>query len=928
MWDGIGLDSDEADTESVYDSEEEEGGGDSEYSPDKVSENESATAKTKGYWQPAEIDLPPKYSPEAVTEYTKKSSQRYESSVGLRLHLLALGWKIEYKEEPQKARYRYTSPNGRSFYSLCKVCEYLKEQDMDGQNGSLCGEEQEYSDGIMEQVQSPGVTNHSPAGKKTGFSAHGTAKEERSVVCYSSYPVMKRRSLRRPRMFIEPKYCPPAITYYCRLETSKGKFENNDPNLDMKQLRLNAKRHLLHDGWHLRYVPKAGRQELRYISPTSKSYYSLLTACKSWMEKGGNLHEFGKLTIGEDLESSHSAQIVCAGFMGNFSRLIPPNESVGQETKEDGHNALNVAVGSKKSLTCPSGKLEDSGMLSQPLPEQNDKLEDSGMLKSGKLSQSLPEQNDTAGSNQRMLRSGKLYKEFIRRDKRSAGASPLLRCGKGSKDPKTKRETQSGCSKQSTEPHNRQRQQNTRLCSLIDNGVVFLGQRVWYRQNVHRTPMAEGKITREGIECVCCGATYTLSKFEAHAKSTKHRPAAHIFLKDGRSLLQCQMELGIPYKLPGKKINGAASIPNGDDQNNGSALIPNGDDQTNGPAPIFNGDDICTICHFGGTSFGAPMSCQKENGFAHVVGVAYVVRVNLMVTASSLRRQYYSVTNVSVNRILLADISPSMQPSREIKSNTCRRSKGINDHIPPTTSDKDLAAFNKKICAALQVMNECFGHIVEPIRSRDLITDVLTNRRSDLNRLNFQGFYTMILEKGEEVVSAAAIRIYGEKVAEMPLICTQFKYRQQGMCHLLMEELEKMLCDIGVERLFLPSIREMLDIWRTGFGFTKLTASDRMAFLHHTTMCQKLLLMHTPTKRTGRRCLRDYMGVMTNQDHGDMVAEEDDVQILQQRTALDLLSAQHTRSELVTELSLMFYKLDQAVQSNRFDREPLVARSD
>ena len=33
-------------------------------------------------------------------------------------------------------------------------------------------------------------------------------------------------------------------------------------------------------------------------------------------------------------------------------------------------------------------------------------------------------------------------------------------------------------------------------------------------------------------------------------------------------------------------------------------------------------------------------------------------------------------------------------------------------------------------------------------------------------------------------------RVYGEKVAELPLIGTRFRYRQLGMCRILMNELE------------------------------------------------------------------------------------------------------------------------------------------
>jgi hypothetical protein len=36
-------------------------------------------------------------------------------------------------------------------------------------------------------------------------------------------------------------------------------------------------------------------------------------------------------------------------------------------------------------------------------------------------------------------------------------------------------------------------------------------------------------------------------------------------------------------------------------------------------------------------------------------------------------------------------------------------------------------------------------------------------------------------------------RVYGNKVAELPLVGTRFAHRRQGMCHLLMNNLEKVL---------------------------------------------------------------------------------------------------------------------------------------
>jgi hypothetical protein len=83
----------------------------------------------------------------------------------------------------------------------------------------------------------------------------------------------------------------------------------------------------------------------------------------------------------------------------------------------------------------------------------------------------------------------------------------------------------------------------TILSWLIDANVVLPRAKVQYRGKKDGRPMKEGRITREGIKCICCQKVFTLSKFEAHAGSNCHRPSENIFLEDGRSLMDCQLQL-------------------------------------------------------------------------------------------------------------------------------------------------------------------------------------------------------------------------------------------------------------------------------------------------------------------------------------------------------------------------------------------------
>nr|XP_043635253.1 uncharacterized protein LOC122606467 [Erigeron canadensis] len=171
--------------------------------------------------------------------------------------------------------------------------------------------------------------------------------------------------------------------------------------------------------------------------------------------------------------------------------------------------------------------------------------------------------------------------------------------------------------------------------------------------------------------------------------------------------------------------------------------------------------------------------------------------------------------------------------------------------------------FYNRLNAVINVMHECFNPVREPLTQRDLVEDVILCRRSELNRLNFKGFYAVLLENDNELISAATVRVYGGKVAELPLVGTTIQYRRRGMCHILMNELEKKLVGLGVERLVLPSSSSVLRTWTKSFGFSIMSESEKLNFLGYTflnfqgtTMCRKLLItgqssMISPSKSIG-----------------------------------------------------------------------------
>uniref|UniRef100_A0A453IB38 PHD-type domain-containing protein n=1 Tax=Aegilops tauschii subsp. strangulata TaxID=200361 RepID=A0A453IB38_AEGTS len=88
-----------------------------------------------------------------------------------------------------------------------------------------------------------------------------------------------------------------------------------------------------------------------------------------------------------------------------------------------------------------------------------------------------------------------------------------------------------------------QHRAKTVLSLLVDKNILLPRVKLTYKQRSDGPRLKEGTVTKDGIKCRCCNELFTLESFEVHAGCSTRLPAAHIFLKDGRSLSQCLVEL-------------------------------------------------------------------------------------------------------------------------------------------------------------------------------------------------------------------------------------------------------------------------------------------------------------------------------------------------------------------------------------------------
>ncbi|KAF8721422.1 hypothetical protein HU200_023135 [Digitaria exilis] len=553
-------------------------------------------------------------------------------------------------------------------------------------------------------------------------------------------------------------------------------------------LRSNAKEFLKSAGWNFWLKQKSiNKLELRYSAPHGKSYNSLVAACKGYLE---------------------------------------------QEHQEN--NDVNFEIAGHDST---DGSMDPSKLIAL-----------SGQLRDSSKRQDMPALDRCSGTFTLSTRQGKSRK-------RKSSSVPL------------------SCSPVLCSRHGRilpsQHRAKTVLSLLIEKNILLPRDKVTYKQVSDGPGIKEGSLSRDGIKCMCCNEIFTLENFEVHAGSSTPLPSAHMFLKDGRSLSQCLVEF-----MGGNKPRDSLHV------------------RFKGRNSALESDSICSVCHDGGEILlcdSCPSSyhhdcvgleaipegswycpscrCSVCNLSDYDPDTSQFTEKTIVYCDQCEREYHVGCTRNSGHQLIsrpegfwlcssgCSKIFQHLQ--KQIGKSTPTPFKGLSCTIlrfRQNNSDHDhcddeiMAEHYGKLCIALDVLHECFVTIIEPRTQSDISEDIVFNRESELRRLDFRGFYTILLHKGGDLVSVGTFRVCGKKFAELPLIGTRVPYRRQGMCRLLMNELEKLLLDLGVERLLLPAVPELLKTWTGSFGFTVMSNSDRIELSENsilsfqgTTMCQKVL---------------------------------------------------------------------------------------
>ncbi|KAL0436938.1 UNVERIFIED_CONTAM: Increased DNA methylation 1 [Sesamum radiatum] len=131
---------------------------------------------------------------------------------------------------------------------------------------------------------------------------------------------------------------------------------------------------------------------------------------------------------------------------------------------------------------------------------------------------------------------------------------------------------------------------------------------------------------------------------------------------------------------------------------------------------------------------------------------------------------------------------------------------------------KDTRAW---LSGAVNIFHDRFDPIINASTSRlDLIPHMVYGRH--FKDQDFCGMYCVVLMVDSVVVSAAIFRIFGEEVAELPLVATRSECQGKGYFQSLFYCIEGLLASLNVKDLVLPAAHEAESMWRNRFGFEKL----------------------------------------------------------------------------------------------------------
>ncbi|RLN24415.1 hypothetical protein C2845_PM07G29040 [Panicum miliaceum] len=384
-----------------------------------------------------------------------------------------------------------------------------------------------------------------------------------------------------------------------------------------------------------------------------------------------------------------------------------------------------------------------------------------------------------------------------------------------------------------------------------------------------REKVVSGAVTRTGVHCSCCDGVVPLPVFAAHAgRDPGQRPWEKLLLVSGNSLLRCMQEAWEKERVKTFQSQEKLRAALEQDKDKSSqakrrllakhekggverAMMPPRMMKLRSGETKDSSDDACGVCADGGEL----LCCDSYPSTFHPECLA--IKVPEGSWACHYCRCILCMGNDDQGLFTCQRCSSKYhQHCRPLLNNgqvdigaycseTCKKlSAQLSDMVGVTNPTVDGFSWallkiqkdevagsqdmhvvlegNLKLAVALGVLNECFNPVKDRRTKIDMLHQAVYSLGSGFKRLSYEGFYTMILEKDGEIISAALLRFHGRKMAEMPFAGTLPTYRKQGMMRRLVNAVEQVLASVQVERLVILAIAALVDTWKRSFSFRPL----------------------------------------------------------------------------------------------------------
>nr|XP_043611231.1 uncharacterized protein LOC122582862 [Erigeron canadensis] len=131
---------------------------------------------------------------------------------------------------------------------------------------------------------------------------------------------------------------------------------------------------------------------------------------------------------------------------------------------------------------------------------------------------------------------------------------------------------------------------------------------------------------------------------------------------------------------------------------------------------------------------------------------------------------------------------------------------------------KDASRETRKLLAqTVDIFHEGFDPIIDATSGRDFIPSMVYGRK--IWSQDFAGMLCAILTKDSNVITAGTLRVFGEDIAELPIVATSKCNKGKGYFKLLFTCIERLLSSLKIKKIVLPAAEEAKSIWTNKFGF-------------------------------------------------------------------------------------------------------------